>query len=333
MSKIALIGEAYGEDEEREGRPFVGWTGRVLRSFLHQAGIAYNECFVTNVFNLRPQPRNDISCLCGPRAEGIKGYPSLLQSKYVRAEYAPELERLYAELEREKPNVIVALGNTALWALLRITGIRKYRGAPIDSPYGKVLPTYHPSGVNRDYALSPVFYADLIKAKREAEFPEVRRPAREIWLDPTIDDLYEFRQQFILPNPRCASDIETAQETITCIGFAPTPHVGLVIPFYDPSKSDGNYWPTFEEEKEAWHFVRTTLALPKQFVFQNGMYDLQYLWRTVGITVPFAEHDTMLLHHALQPEMNKGLAFLGTLYTDEAQWKLERKSSTLKRED
>lgn len=333
MTKIALVGEAWGNQEEEEQRPFVGQTGYVLRSFLAKAGIAYSDCFVTSTFKLRPQPRNDLVCLCGPKTKGIAGYPALRPSKYVREEFAGELTRLYAELEREKPNVIVALGNAPLWALLKITGITKYRGAPVDSPYGKVLPTYSPTNVNKDWGLSPVFFADLAKAKHESEFPEVRRPFRELWLDPTIEDLYDFRQKYIIPNPRCAADIETSHGQITCISFAPTREHAIVVPFYDPEAPGGNYWTTLEEELEAWSFVRTTLAMRKGFTFQNGLYDLQYLWRTVGITVPHAEHDTMLLHHALQPEMRKGLAFLGTLYTNEATWKLERKSDTLKRED
>jgi hypothetical protein len=42
----------------------------------------------------------------------------------------------------------------------------------------------------------------------------------------------------------------------------------------------------------------------------------------------------MLLHHALQPEMDKGLGFLGTVYTDELPWKFMRtKHETLKKED
>ena len=43
--------------------------------------------------------------------------------------------------------------------------------------------------------------------------------------------------------------------------------------------------------------------------------------------------DTMLMHHAMQPEMEKGLAFLGSVYTDEASWKFRRKNQTIKQED
>ncbi len=65
--------------------------------------------------------------------------------------------------------------------------------------------------------------------------------------------------------------------------------------------------------------------MPK--VFQNGMYDMQYLW-SMGLTVVNPRHDTMLLHHSLVPEMLKGLGFLGSIYTSEPAWKLMRHDET-----
>jgi len=49
-----------------------------------------------------------------------------------------------------------------------------------------------------------------------------------------------------------------------------------------------------------------------------------------------AEHDTMLLSHALHPESPKGLAFLGSVYTDESAWKLNirlKHKGTIKKEE
>jgi hypothetical protein len=70
-------------------------------------------------------------------------------------------------------------------------------------------------------------------------------------------------------------------------------------------------------------------------VAQNGLYDLSFLWRSYGITVRAFQHDTMLLHHALQPESEKSLGFLGSIYTGEASWKLMRArgKTTIKRDE
>jgi DNA polymerase I-like protein with 3'-5' exonuclease and polymerase domains len=71
--------------------------------------------------------------------------------------------------------------------------------------------------------------------------------------------------------------------------------------------------------------------IPK--VFQNGMFDINYLTRA-GIYVRNCAHDTMLLHHVLYPELPKGLGFLGSIYSNESAWKLLRKhGEELKRDE
>lgn len=331
--KIALVGEAWGEEEEKEGRPFVGTSGFILNSMLSQAGIDRRDCLITNVFNLRPRPSNDVINLCGPKAEGIPGRPALIKGKYVRKEYENELTRLGKELLDFQPNVIVALGATAAWALLGTSGIRAIRGAADRGFEGfKVVPTYHPAAVAREWTLRPIVIADLMKAKRESAYPDLRRPQRHIWIEPTLTDLAIYEQEHINNAERLSIDIETKGDQITCIGFASDPSSAIVIPFYtEAAGKRNNYWPTAEEELAALDYVRRWCQRPA--VFQNGLYDIHFLWRRYGIPVPNAEHDTMLLHHALQPEMEKGLGFLGTIYTDEASWKFMRKVDTVKRGD
>ena len=53
-AKIVLIGEAPGEEEERAGIPFVGPAGSMLKQMLSHSGINYNQCYVTNVMDVRP---------------------------------------------------------------------------------------------------------------------------------------------------------------------------------------------------------------------------------------------------------------------------------------
>lgn len=327
MRKIALVGEAWGEKEEEARAPFVGTSGWILDQMLAQAGISRSECLVTNVFNLRPKPSNDIKNLCGPRTTAIADMPQLQAGKYIRREFAPELERLYDELRRCDPNIIIALGATAAWALLHSTGIRAIRGATtitcdrVSNLLGrsyKVLPTYHPAAVAREWSLRPIVIADLDKARRQADFPEFRRPSRKLWLRPTLLDLANYERDFIAPAESLAADIETKQDQITCIGFAPSPDTAIVIPFFLDNGS--NYWPSLEEELAAWNYVRHWLKT-KPIDWQNGMFDMNVLWWKYGIPTPLAREDPMLLHHAMQPELEKGLGFLGSVYSEEASWK------------
>lgn len=345
MTEIMLIGESWGEQEEEAQMPFVGKSGWLIKQLLAQVGISFDDCYVTNVFNLRPRPSNDIINLCGPKPEGIKGMPSLVKGKYANAQYTPELVRLYNEINSVDPNIIIALGATAAWALLGTSGIRSIRGSPSgtnDAGFAatgvhlrrtfKVLPTYHPAAVLRDWTLRPIVLSDLDKAKRYSHTPTLTRPSREIWLEPTLADIREFEREYVIPAQRLSTDIETIGEQITCIGFAPTEKIGIVIPFWSAAQKDGNYWRSLSEELAVWNIVRRWCKT-KRTVFQNGMYDIHRLWRTYGITCDLAEDDTMLLHHALQPEMEKGLGFLGSVYTDEPSWKFMSKSDTQKKED
>lgn len=333
---IVIIGEAYGAEEEKAGKPFVGATGYELNKLLREANISRQDCHITNVFNLRPGA-NKIENLCGPKALGIAGYPSIGKSLYIDRRYEAELTRLAREIKEEQPNIIIALGNTACWAMLGTTGIMKIRGTTLLSSHTvsgiKVLPTYHPAAIFRDYTLRPIVVVDLIKAARESEFPEIRRPKREIWIEPSLSDMETFYAKYIKECRCLAIDIETAGSQVTCIGFAPEANRCLVIPFHDQRKRTRSYWPTLEDELEAWRFVRGICEGPIPKTFQNGLYDIAFLYRSVGIAVANAQHDTMLLHHALQPESLKGLGFLGSVYTDEGNWKQMRVKTTIKRDD
>jgi uracil-DNA glycosylase len=328
MAEIFILGESWGEHEEREQCPFVGPSGYELTRMLSEAGIHRADCYLTNVIQARPK-RNDIADFCGSRAEGVRGYPYLVKGKYLRSEFQPELDRLARELLDVNPNIIIALGNTALWALLGQTGISKIRGTVSSSTHTvsgfKVLPTYHPAAILRQWELRAVTVLDFAKAKRESSLPEVIRPEREIWIEPTLEDLDAFYERYIAKCKRLAVDIETSGQQITCLSFAPSPTLSLVIPFTDRRRARGSYWPTREVELRAWDFTRRVLLHPCEKTFHNGTFDISFLWRAYGLRVNNPAHDTLLLHHSLQPESPKALAFLGSVYTNEASWKLMRK--------
>lgn len=339
MSKIAIVGGYWGVEESQARAPFVGYSGHELTRMLADAGIVRTDCCLTNVLNLyKPGGDDELESICGPRETAIHGYPAINRSSYLRREFIPELERLGDEIVACDPNIIIALGNIAMWALLGKVGINKYRGVVELSTHTatgfKVLPTYNPAAIVRQWALRPTCVLDFMKALRESESPNLGRPERTIYLPETIDDLYEYDEHYIKPCKTLAVDIETAGQTVTCIGFAPDPRSALVVPFADPRRKDRAYWPTLDLEYQCVGFVRSILLRPVSKIFQNGLYDIAFLWRALGLRVMGAEEDTMLLHHALQPESLKGLGFLGSIYTDEGAWKQMRgRSRTIKRDE
>jgi uracil-DNA glycosylase len=331
---LMIVGDYWTEEDENKGRPLSGSSGKLLASMLAHKGIDISCAEVTCVFNRRI---GDLKSQCVPKADGIPGLPPLFPNKYCPAHFAPELTRLFKEIRNANPTCILALGNVATWALLKAPGIKKLRGAPLyltlsDRRY-KVLPTYHPTAVFKDYSLKPILHADLDKLSEELKFADIRRPSRSIWIEPSLDDLVRFEQEHLLSASRLSIDIETSGTMITCIGFAPSPEVAIVVPFTSASSKDGSYWGSIDEELRAIAWCRKWCNSSVAKVGQNFLYDMQHLWRNYGIRVGGHVDDTMLLHHALQPELEKGLGFLGSIYTREASWKFMRHKETIKRED
>lgn len=363
---ICLVGEAWGTEEEKLQTPFIGPSGVQLIQLLADSGLmelspydksmlhsywtlgkdpnfialiwkAHPEFHCTNVFNLHPE-KNDLETLCVVKTdpEAAPGLPALKPGKYLRARFSHHVERLIRELREINPTLIIALGNTACWCLLGTTSISKIRGVAVYSkilPTVKTVPVYHPAAILRQWDLRATTVMDLQKAKRESAFREVRRPQRTVYIEPSLLDLEWFYAVHILHAERLAIDIETVGDQISCIGFAPSIETALTVPFIDYRKG-GNYWDDLSSELQAWTWVRRVCNSRAKKVFQNGLFDIHRLWRGYGISVLNAEDDTMLLSHSLHPESLKGLAYLGSIYTDEAAWKLEvRHSKTIKKEN
>lgn len=380
MTPILLLAEARGETEAAHSSTLIGASGVELLRMLHESrcltldGVDHDlidfyyrttnprhlidlwsrhpEIHRTNVFNIHP-PNNDLSHFLGPKSTAIPNYPMLKIPKgkhtvptggsFVQARWAPELERLGDEILRHNPNLVVCLGNCALWSLTGGTGVSKLRGTTLESTLTvtgyKLLPTYHPAAVLRNYEHRPIVIADLAKAARESTYAEIRRPAREIWIEPTYEDIQTFITAYVRSCPLLSVDIETSGTRITCIGFAPSADLAIVIPFDDERTASGSYWESQQTEHAIWDLIREVLespSIPK--LFQNGAYDIAFLWRSMKIKVLGAAHDTMLIQHSLQPEMLKALDFLGSVYSDESAWKTEyrrkrkMKSATIKRD-
>jgi DNA polymerase len=135
---IMLVGEQPGDQEDKQGHPFVGPAGRVLDQALSLAGIDRSNVFATNAvkhFKYRMRGKRRI------------------HQRPNAGEIAACRRWLEAEVELLEPAVAVALGATAAHALLgRATPIGENRGQVLESPLfaPPVLVTAHPSSVLRE---------------------------------------------------------------------------------------------------------------------------------------------------------------------------------------
>lgn len=351
-AKVLGVGEAWGREEDMLGVPFIGQAGQELTRMLQDAGFPPNEILYTNVLNYRP-PDNKFDSLLVPKAKVGASYklPPMGSGKYLPWEFLPHLARLWIEIEQLNPNLILAFGAKAAWALTGSSKIGAIRGAITQTTdsyrklvFGqcgaafvtrsgpwKVLPTYHPAGVLRNWPFRPLVLGDLQKANRERLFPELRRPRREILVSPTLQEVRTWVSETLLRSPPwLALDVETKARQITMLGFGRSRSEAMVVPFW--GQHQGSYWPTAEEEVGARKECLRLLRSPIPKVMQNGLYDLQYLWLE-GLRPENCDGDTMLLHHSLYPELPKGLGFLGAAYTNEVAWKLMRHEETTKRDE
>ncbi|NLT21494.1 MAG: uracil-DNA glycosylase [Syntrophorhabdus sp.] len=141
---IVFVGEAPGEEEDNQGRPFVGRAGKLLDQLIERIGIKRSDVFICNVLKCRPPGNRD------PEPD----------------EAAACKEYLVAQLDIIRPRIICTLGRHAYNTLLetdapisRIRGkLTTFRGIPL-------LPTYHPSYLLRSQTKIKEAWEDMDKLK------------------------------------------------------------------------------------------------------------------------------------------------------------------------
>ena len=308
--RIMFVGEAPGKDEVIARRPFVGPAGKVLHRMLNQAGIPVSSCRFTNVVKERPE-RNNISL-----------FVNFGRSKVTTTEAYDRYEQeLLDELRGARPNVAVAVGKTALWALCRRTDITKARGSILESatvPGLKVIPILHPSFVMRgQWEWWNVCVHDLRRILDESGDPAIHLPERDLIINPTATDALEYISRCARAG-LCAFDIEV-------VGSMEVSHVSLS---YDPKSAIAIRFDLLEldEEVTVWKALNELLsneAIAK--VIQNGIFDTTFLYTRYGIWTRNV-HDTMIAATFLHPDLPRGLDFLASIYTREPYYKDDGKT-------
>jgi len=143
-SKIMLIGEAPGANEDEEGLPFVGRAGALLDKMLNAIDLDRKKVYISNIINYRPPDNRK------PTEEEIKRY----------------LPFITKHIEIINPKILVLLGSTAMNALIgNEVVISKMRGKWIEKKFGNcktsVIITFHPAFLMRQPAQKKMAWIDL----------------------------------------------------------------------------------------------------------------------------------------------------------------------------
>lgn len=163
-ARIVFHGEAPGEKEAQQGTVFVGPAGQLLRETIHESGLALSDILILN------------SVLCRPPDNRV---PTDIE-KSACGQYHHEL------LRQASPQVIVALGNTALETLTGRTGISSLRGTPFQHQGVWIYPTFHPSACLHNPHHKPTFQQDLKQLARWIATLPPWHPAPQPLLSPLI---------------------------------------------------------------------------------------------------------------------------------------------------
>ena len=143
-SKIMLIGEAPGANEDQEGLPFVGRAGQLLDKMLSAINLDRDKVYISNIINYRPPDNRR------PTEEEIKRYLPFITN----------------HIEIIDPKIIVLLGSTAMNALVgNSIVISKMRGKWIEKQFGScktsIIITFHPAFLMRQPAQKKLSWIDL----------------------------------------------------------------------------------------------------------------------------------------------------------------------------
>src|SRR5215831_415701 len=340
-ARILLVGEAWGEEEARQGKPFVGTSGWLLSRMLKEAGLEEAQILMTNVVSQRPKG-NDFNEFLVPLKESrgvepVFGIPA-------RSGLREGVERLIQLVRLVDPALVVAAGAWPLWALSNHATLKTVKGyrhpAGIANWRGSqtrtreilgsrpLLPIYHPAAIAREWKLRAVTVHDLraraarfLRGETAWDAPEVN-----IIHEPSFEQVIDVLHKLECDGGKLAVDIETYHRRwISCVGLAWSPRDAICIPFFsfDPAGACRPYWPP-EFEQTIWLRLGRILQDPAtRIIGQNFGYDTQFFYRWYDIHAICA-FDTMVAHHLLYPGTPKGLDDLASLYCDHyCFWKKE----------
>lgn len=295
---IFILGESPGNEEVRRGEPFIGASGKELDKLLTAAGIARNECYITNTVKTLPRGKKDTLFF-------NNGQPTSF--------YMDGIIEIISELKTVKPNVVAAVGNYALWAVTQKTGIHKQRGSILEStliPGQKVIPVIHPAWFLRthEWHKLPLSEWDWRRISEQSRFPEINHPPYEFIVSPSPAELAEAEVRLLNADHITVDTEWYSPENIAYMQFTDSNDWAICVPM---------------NNMLAYRFCKKILlsTIPKWM--QNAMFDVPALAR-IGIKVRNMQHDTMIAWNVLFGDLKvKSLAVIGSVLTLWPYWKDE----------
>jgi uracil-DNA glycosylase family 4 len=314
-AKIMFIGESPSFAEIQQGKNFVGPAGKELDHLCKDAKIIRGNTWITNV----------VKYFVPPNPKGAK-IPFTVRAKNAGINVERAIDELQEEVNAVKPNVIVGLGSTALWALTGKTKIGNYRGSIMRGMGRKCVNTYHPVNLVQSehrsefmgYWNRQVMLFDFKRALRQSEFPEIILPERHLQICRSSYDLAQFRERY-KGKFKLAVDIEAGGSCIPiCVGLSFDKRHGMVVPLWN----EGGISSIPDADMVSIWILLAKILAECDVVGQNFNYDRDKIKR-LGFIIKRLISDTMYKAFAINPELPKKLSFNTSIYTEEPFYKDE----------
>lgn len=310
---LAVVAEAPGRNEVAQGVPLIGGAGNILwksiRTYCPE--VKRHECYITNV---------------AKRQVAFDVHDSATRRPIGKHELTSWQELLLWEL-RQLPNLkhVLLLGNYAVEAICGRKGITNWRGSVLDAHVGdrsiQCITTFNPAFCARDPMAHIIFDMDIADKLRPVILGKFKPHVVNAIINPTATEAISYIAHCQASRDPIGSDIEVVSNETACVGLAHSAKEAMCIAFRNEQE---NVYTKAEEIQIRRSLQRLYSTPSVRVVWQNGGFDMAWLWFKDKIRCRPAYSDTMLGHHVLYPTMPHDLGFIVKQYTTHPFYKNEK---------
>lgn len=321
-ARVMVVAESWGKQEAIEQLALVGESGQDLDRLLPETKLPYDLFLFTNVCPARPDD-NEMANFFYLTSEARAMDKSFIRGCYPHPVVLNGIYNLERQISELKPDLIIGLGNYALWALTEDcfkikdedgkklpTGIGSWRGSQLytreilGARY-RFLPTYHPAAALRAYPWRYMLAHDL-RVRVPMAF-DGRWDEGELFF--SIRPSFDQTTHFILDTMRrldnspdgldVSLDLEFRDNMVACVGLALNNFSAFCIPFMTIDHEKGYF--ALHEEITIKFFLRRIFMHPNiRIIGQNLLADYQMIFAEF-LCIPKISFDTMISHHCIFP--------------------------------
>jgi DNA polymerase-1 len=293
--KMMLVVDAPGFREDDTGKPFSGNTGRLLDDTLEAVGFTREDFYITYAAKCHP-PENR-----APSRGEIKSCKQYLDQ----------------EIERLAPDFILTMGNGALNAVTKKSGIMKHRGNIYEVDGIRVFPTIAPGAVIRNPRNKGLWETDWNTFARIVKGEAGATPTKTYLV---MDKrMLKLCVESIMKTKAVAYDLETNgfeeyvdDAKIATISVSPSPGMAFVVPVHHPEAP-------WKDADSVLRLITAALAYTSaKRIAHNAKFDDK--WLTHFGNPVYADFDTMIAAHVIDENRPKGLKVLAPMYLGVDPW-------------